>query len=378
MSDLLSFRDAHISNPKLQLERPEPECEEWFSPPLDELVAAHLKACWAVSNHDFLEAYRCQCISIQAFNKLFQSLKEENWALPVLYTLALDLRIFAASADSQLTKKSKGKPGDTLEKAAEIIMGCFRTCVGDNRVQLGDTKRWGMLGLVNQLFKIYFKINKLQLCKPLIRAIESSPLKDKFSIAQVVTYKYYVGRKAVFDSDYKTAEDYLTFAFQRCHKLSKENKRLILIYLLPVNMLLGRMPKQSLLLKYNLEQFSDVAKAVSQGNLKLLEEAVELNESFFVRCGIYLILEKLKVITYRNLIKKVALILNTHQLPINAFTTAFKWMGDQDMDDNEMQCILANLIYEDKIKGYLSYQHKKLVVSKQNAFPPLSAVKIKV
>lgn len=27
-----------------------------------------------------------------------------------------------------------------------------------SRVQLGDTKRWGMLGLVNQLFKIYFKV----------------------------------------------------------------------------------------------------------------------------------------------------------------------------------------------------------------------------
>ena len=37
-----------------------------------------------------------------------------------------------------------------------------------------------MLNLVNQLFKIYFKLNKLHLTKPLIRAVDSSPLRDKY------------------------------------------------------------------------------------------------------------------------------------------------------------------------------------------------------
>lgn len=36
-----------------------------------------------------------------------------------------------------------------------------------------------MLNVVNQLFKIYFRVNKLHLCKPLIRAIEQSSLKDR-------------------------------------------------------------------------------------------------------------------------------------------------------------------------------------------------------
>ncbi|KFM61526.1 PCI domain-containing protein 2-like protein, partial [Stegodyphus mimosarum] len=35
-------------------------------------------------------------------------------------------------------------------------------------------------------------------------------------------------------------------------------------------------------------------------------------------------------------------------------------------------CILSNLIHDNKIKGYISYQHLKLVLSKQNAFPSLS------
>jgi len=371
-SNLLCFRDSHIYQTSLHLENPEPECEKFLAQPLDELAAAHLRCCWAVANHDFIEAYSCQAACVQSFLRLFSSQKDENWALPVLFVTTLDLRLFANNADSQLMQRGHGKPGETVEKAAEILMSCFRVCASDNRAAPEDSKKWGMLNLVNQLFKIYFKINKLHLCKPLIRAIDSLPIKDKFSISQLVTYRFYVGRKAMFDSDYKSAEDYLSFAFQRCHRRAKKNKRLILIYLLPVKMLLGQMPKRELLEKYDLLQFADVARAVSSGNLSLLNKALELNEAFFIKCGIYLILEKLKTITYRNLIKKVTLIMKTHQLPINTFTVAFQWMGDVDIDDDEMQCIIANLIYEDKIKGYISYQHKKLVVSKANAFPPLS------
>ena len=40
----------------------------------------------------------------------------------------------------------------------------------------------------------------------------------------------------------------------------------------------------------------------------------------------------------------------------------------------QVECVLANLIYAGYIKGYISHQHGKLVVSKGNAFPELSAV----
>ena len=107
------------------------------------------------------------------------------------------------------------------------------------------------------------------------------------------------------------------------------------------------------------------------GNLLKLNESLEKNEKFFIKCGIYLILEKLKVITYRNLFKKVTILMKTHQIPIEAFLVALRMMKVEDIDADETQCIIANLIYEGKIKGYISHQHQKLVVSKQNAFPAL-------
>ncbi|XP_022358348.1 PCI domain-containing protein 2 isoform X2 [Enhydra lutris kenyoni] len=450
-AELVSFKHPHVANPRLQMASPEEKCQQVLEPPYDEMFAAHLRCTYAVGNHDFIEAYKCQTVIVQSFLRAFQAHKEENWALPVMYAVALDLRVFANNADQQLVKKGKSKVGDMLEKAAELLMSCFRVCASDTRAGIEDSKKWGMLFLVNQLFKIYFKvglwgpflppvspdaisgpastaspgrdphlaassqglstcgvqglsrgcahgpvgasasrgelhlpgrawcqrpkqINKLHLCRPLIRAIDSSNLKDDYSTAQRVTFRYYVGRKAMFDSDFKQAEEYLSFAFEHCHRASQKNKRMILIYLLPVKMLLGHMPTIELLRKYRLMQFAEVTKAVSEGNLLLLNEALTKHETFFIRCGIFLILEKLKIITYRNLFKKVYLLLRTHQLSLDAFLVALKFMQVEDVDIDEVQCILANLIYMGHIKGYISHQHQKLVVSKQNPFPPLSTV----
>ncbi|NXA40642.1 PCID2 protein, partial [Eudromia elegans] len=381
-AELVSFKHPHVANPRLQLPSPEEKCQQVLEPPYDEMFAAHLRCTYAVGNHDFVEAYKCQTVimsfSYASFIACLAHTKCTIFyfsrALPIMYAVALDLRIFANNADQQLVKKGKSKVGDMLEKAAELLMSCFRVCASDTRAGIEDSKKWGMLFLVNQLFKIYFKINKLHLCKPLIRAIDSSNLKDEYSMAQRVTYRYYVGRKAMFDSDFKQAEEYLSFAFEHCHRSSQKNKRMILIYLLPVKMLLGHMPTIQLLKKYDLMQFAEVTKAVSEGNLLLLNEALTKHETFFIRCGIFLILEKLKIITYRNLFKKVYLLLKTHQLSLDAFLFALKFMQVDDVDIDEVQCILANLIYMGHIKGYISHQHQKLVVSKQNPFPPLSTV----
>ncbi|QQP41972.1 Uncharacterized protein FKW44_016496, partial [Caligus rogercresseyi] len=214
-------------------------------------------------------------------------------------------------------------------------MNCFRVCALDSKTSDEVTKRWGMLNIVNQLFKIYFKVNKLHLCKPLIRAIDQTNLRDSYPKSQQVTFKYYVGRQLMFDNKFPEAEKYLSYAFEKCLSSSISNKRAILIYLIPVKMLLGQMPSQGLLSKYGLNEFSEVVKAVREGNLLRLQSALEANEKAFIKYGIFLILEKLKVITYRNLFKKVALIMNTHQIPVEAFLRALSLMKVEGIDAEE-------------------------------------------
>lgn len=386
-ADLLSIKDPHADNKRLVQQISSAQnlnhmIEQHFMSPFDEVVGSHLLTLVAYGQRaDFVEAYSYQSNVVQAIVRMLQSQKEENWSLPIMFVATLDLRLIAIQADHQIFD-SKGGSGsntqslvwDTLEKSADLLMQCFRVCASDSRAAVADSKKWGMLNLVNQLFKIYFKVNKLHLCRPLIRAIDQSNLKEHFARAQLVTYKFYVGKKHMFDSEYRLAEESLSFAFLRCHKGSRRNKKLILIYLIPVKMLLGQMPKMSLLKKYDLTAFADVAQGVKSGDMRRLDQALAKNETFFIKCGIYLILEKLKTITMRNLFKKVYLILKVSQLPISAFVTALRSVQpDDDIDSEECECLLANLIYEGKIKGYISHQHQKLVVSKQNPFPALLA-----
>lgn len=370
---LLSLKDDHATNPKLQKSNMESSCRRHLLNPYNEMVMSHLKVCFSLAAKDFKNAYLHHVNSIQTFVKIFQSQKDENWILPLMYALILDLRTLANRVDNEEhSSRKERKRGEMLEKAADTIMSCFRVCASDGRASIEVSKKWGMQFLVNQLFKIYFKIGKLHLCKPLIRAIESNSIKDEFSLAQRVTYKFFVGRKAMFDSDYKLAEEYLSFAFENCHKDSFKNLRQILIYLIPVKMLLGFLPPSYILKNYNLSEFSGIATAMRTGNVQLLNKGLADHETFFIKTGVYLLLEKLRSITLRTLFKKVSEILNTHQVPLQAFLEALKLQGMEDIDMDETECLVAGLIYKGNIRGYISHHHKKLVVSKVKPFPPIA------
>ncbi|XP_059469925.1 PCI domain-containing protein 2 [Neocloeon triangulifer] len=348
--------------------------DSYLSPPVGEFVLAHMHAANSIHDSDWLKAFEHQCAMVAAITKWLQLQKDENWSLPVMHTACVELRLLALQAERVQKRSHSGAQVEFLEKAADCLMACFRICASDNRTSEEATKRWGMLALINQLFKVYFRINKLNLCKPLIRAIESSPFKEDFSLGQQVTYRYYTGRKAMFDSEYRLAEEYLEYSFQHCHIQSRKNKRRILIYLIPVKMLLGYMPKRALLEKYDLMAFWPAAQAIREGNSNGLSRAIEKHEAFFIKNGVYIMLEKLRMIAFRNLFKKVYHILNSHQIDIAALNVALKFSGVSDADMDETQCLVANLINDNKIKGYISHQHNKLVVSKQNPFPALHTV----
>ena len=140
-------------------------------------------------------------------------------------------------------------------------------------------------------------------------------------------------------------------------------------------MLLGGLPSPALLQKYHLEFYAPIAKALREGNIRELDQSIREYERIFVAHGIYLILEKLKIIAYRNLFKRVFLLLGTHQLPLQAFTNALNFAdGSEEVPVEEVQCIIANLIDKNYIKGYISHAHQKLVVSKKDPFPQCNSV----
>ena len=82
------------------------------------------------------------------------------------------------------------------------------------------------------------------------------------------------------------------------------------------------------------------------------------------------------MIAYRNFFRRVHELspeASRSKLDLGAFRRCLAATG-VEMDIDEIECVLANLIYSGYVKGYISHQHGKLVVSKGVAFPPLSEV----
>jgi len=94
-----------------------------------------------------------------------------------------------------------------------------------------------------------------------------------------------------------------------------------------------------------------------------------------------LILERIKMLAYKYLFyhtfeiyrekaKEHGADAKAHQLPLPVLSAALKFNGI-DMDDAEIECICANLIYNNFMRGYIA--HKRCVVlSKESPFPGLT------
>ncbi len=61
------------------------------------------------------------------------------------------------------------------------------------------------------------------------------------------------------------------------------------------------------------------------------------------------------------------------QLPLNGFLTCLRAAGE-DVDADELECLMANLIANGLVKGYVSHEHRMLVVRKENPFPSVASV----
>jgi hypothetical protein len=85
-------------------------------------------------------------------------------------------------------------------------------------------------------------------------------------------------------------------------------------------------------------------------------------------------MDKLRIILWRNLVRRVHQIVEDSKIDIAKIHKAVKVSGGEE-SLSECICIISNLIYESKLKGYIyqSEEQKVLVMKKDGeAFPSLS------
>ncbi|KAI0510711.1 hypothetical protein KFK09_011320 [Dendrobium nobile] len=336
---------------------------------LGEILVPHLRCIQSFRIGRFVEAYVAFEKSANAFLQEFRNW-ETAWAVEAVNMVAHEIRVLAELADKELS--SMGKNPEKLQGAGSFLMKVFGALAGKG------PKRVGALYVTCQLFKVYFKLGTVHLCRSVIRSIETAKIFDfeEFPSSDKATYMYYTGRLEVYNENFVAADQKLTYALMHCNSQYEANLRMILKYLIPVKLSIGILPKMTLLEKYNLIEYTNVVKALKSGDLRLLRRALQEHEDQFLRTGVYLVLEKLELQVYQRLLKKIHMIQKqkdpskAHQIKLDLIVKALKWL-QVDMDVDEVECIMAILIYKNLIKGYFAHKSKVVVLSKQDPFPKL-------
>ncbi|KAI0001232.1 PCI domain-containing protein [Xylariaceae sp. FL0662B] len=324
----------------------------------------------------------------------------ENWTIPCLYITGKYLRLFAIRADAERNSSDdvsvpvmqddfdpESEEQILLEDCARHLNRIFQTCLND-RAPLEESRKWGIYYAINLLFKTYFRINSASLSKNVLKAISAGrgdmPTLDKFPKSQQVTFKYYEGILSFLEENYEEAEKHLTMAWLLCHKDAKRNLELILTYLIPCHLLTTHtLPSAQLLEPYPRLQklFLPLARAIKKADLRAFDLALRDGEDEFIKRRIYLTLERGRDIALRNLLRKVfiaggfeeakdgAAPVRRTRIPVVEFAAAMKISSGEDVDTDEVECLMANMIYKNLMKGYIAHERGVVVLSKNGAFP---------
>ncbi|OQR85578.1 hypothetical protein ACHHYP_11671 [Achlya hypogyna] len=349
-------------------------CQASFPGPLQS-YASVMTAVFKAKRHfqagQLEQAYDEHIAGYTDFLEIFR--EESNWLMPVLHKLVFDARMLARRADREVSGQRGDEVHDKLKNAEQNLKRAFSMSIND-RASPELSKKTGALYIVNQLFKIYFQLNTISLCRNIIRAVDLQDF-SRFEKRDQVTYMYYVGRISMYEDQYHKAEDCLMYAWRHCHKHYSNNKRMILQFLVPVKLILGVMPSPQLIKDYELTEYEGIADAIRQGNVFQFNQSLERYQDKFIQQGVYLLMEKLKPIVMRNLFKKVYLLRDSsNHLKLRDLQNAIAYLNMSEIDMDALECLLANLIFKGYIKGYISHKLKVLVLSKKTPFPAITDV----
>lgn len=140
-----------------------------------------------------------------------------------------------------------------------------------------------------------------------------SPPLSYFPASQRVTYLYYLGRYLYSNNLFYPAQRALQTSYNQCHRQALSQRRLILTYLIPCNIILGRFPSQELLQRPEAqgltEKFIPLCRIISSGDIITFRRFMAVGSptsEWFSRKEILLQLRnRCEILVWRSLARKV-------------------------------------------------------------------------
>lgn len=300
------------------------------------------------------------------------------------------------------------------ERAAKIVQGAFNTCVSDRNATTNTAKdgklggkKAGIVVLANLCLRILFQCRKTRNANYLFSQVgESAPPLSAYPKSQRVTYLYYLGRYYFHNNHFFRAQAALQQAYNEAPAQdgAVSQRRLVLIYLVASNIILGRFPSQALLSQTEALEFSDhflpLCIAIRKGDLSLFrrhfDPATSTHVDWLLKYRIYLQLRnRCEVLVWRSLIRKTFMIAGRQPDPtsrvaptvdIDDLVTVFKALlqyhgttdnpVDPDLegtdveineillpDEYTLESVLSSLIDQGLLGGYISHRQLKFAIT---------------
>ena len=220
-----------------------------------------------------------------------------------------------------------------------------------------DYRKFASFYLTLHFIRVHFALNNFKFCDAHFKFIERVDVQEINMLPKAwhVQVSYYKGRYHMYNNDFVRARQELLKAFGMASRQREhvDNKQRILRYLIPVEMTNGRFPSSSLLEQYGLDEYLEVTAACLNGDMQALEQAISVNMDQFIKSGVFTVVERLRMVTLKNFIKRVAdAVKVTPELQIQGkgtyinlnllFVPLLQW--DEELDLDELECLLANLI----------------------------------
>lgn len=249
------------------------------------------------------------------------------------------------------------------------------------------------------LIKVYFKLKTYRNAKTLIGWVERRSLNVEADVKSSFAseYYYYCGRLSLYEMNLDQSKANFEKAFKLIKKINNsyhnsnntnntlsthfKNKKLILEYIIVINLFYGLVPSKQFLIKYSLNQnYSNFISSYIAGDLKSFEKEILSLEDRLITLGTFLLVEKLKGFVLRNLVFRIyeslreeILSANYPILSLNLIYSVVSMLSDFE-DFEEFEYYMISVLYKGLIKGYIHNEKKEIVFSKKEPFPRLNDV----
>lgn len=336
----------------------------------------------------------------------------------------------------RISRAARDASEDVIDEATGQTVRSWRKLLlslqtADPQESPEKSRRRGALAVCNGLLSILFHRHNTHQCRVLVNSIAQSEKTAETTndwgksilrpaqhmVAEVVSFCYYKGRMMLYDRRFVEAYEALREAYYLLPppgegtEVQQRNKQRVRFYLTVAGIVHGKVVPDEVLRTDDLIAcvFMPILSAVQQGDPHAFSSVIDAFSSLFRKRGVYFLLQRAKLFCFLLLLARTHAALGMHgdvdnsRVPLSVLTTVYTHVVEEGkkaaastekqkahntkhkrhraedegneatvMTNDEMTWWIAKLIASGLVRGYISYEHKTIVLSRQSPFPTLS------